>query len=530
MAHELKPISSDVASDLGARESGLAPPPSGRWPDSCVDLLSRFSGWRLEHLIRSSNGALEARLHRDEDSERWWSVAVGGSGGSPRTRCSDADQDSPVGSDELASALAALWDNTPDDGFPGTIGSGSQLLESLAPAFSADGTLGSGWFLRDLLPACGHDDGRDGFILECAHPKRDDAYHLILRSPAREGELRVGDVGIHDYVAGPTQWREVASVRARVMFALSLMNKPRFEVVDDAQPAAMIREQGLTHEQRERFDRDGFLVIPQAISLERVEAARGAASWFLELDPSLRDRWYFDIIPYANQTNLQRGGTFLELYQHQALWDVRMDPSVYAVFRDLWGRDDLWVTMDRLGYKPPRREGLDAVWRDDGCVHWDVELSELPLPFGVQGLVALTDAGEAHGTFQCAPGMHARLDEFIRSRGTFEGRHPGQDAFEMVPVELNAGDLLIWHHGLPHRTGPNRTEDVRLVLYLSMEPTRGNEQERLERLRSWRDRLPGASLFEGDPLRREERHGVTAELTELGQRLLGARPWSLDRD
>jgi ectoine hydroxylase-related dioxygenase (phytanoyl-CoA dioxygenase family) len=98
----------------------------------------------------------------------------------------------------------------------------------------------------------------------------------------------------------------------------------------------------------------------------------------------------------------------------------------------------------------------------------------------------------------------------------------------MVPIDLKAGDLLIWHHGLPHRTGPNLTDEVRLVLYLSMAPARQNEQERLERVRAWRDRLPGASLFEGDPLRREERHGVTAELTHLGQRLLGAQPWPLE--
>jgi ectoine hydroxylase-related dioxygenase (phytanoyl-CoA dioxygenase family) len=124
--------------------------------------------------------------------------------------------------------------------------------------------------------------------------------------------------------------------------------------------------------------------------------------------------------------------------------------------------------------------------------------------------------------------MHANLEEFSEGRGTFEGRHPGADAFEMVPIDLKAGDLLIWHHGLPHRTGPNLTDEVRLVLYLSMAPARQNEQERLERVRAWRDRLPGASLFEGDPLRREERHGVTAELTHLGQRLLGAQPWPLE--
>jgi len=171
------------------------------------------------------------------------------------------------------------------------------------------------------------------------------------------------------------------------------------------------------------------------------------------------------------------------------------------------------------------RDEFGAVWRDEGCVHWDVDIDQLPLPFGVQGLIALSDAREEHGTFRCAPGMHARLEEFVAAHEDFAGRHPGEDAYEMIPIDLAAGDLLIWHHGLPHRTGPNLTDDLRTVFYLSMAPARLNEQERVERIRAWRERLPGGSLFEGDPLRREERHGVTATLTALGERLLGLRPW-----
>jgi hypothetical protein len=248
-------------------------------------------------------------------------------------------------------------------------------------------------------------------------------------------------------------------------------------------------------------------------------------SWFLDLDPTLREEWYFDVIPYAHHTNLQRGGTFLELYQHQALWDLRTDEQVYGVFRDLWEQEDLWVSVDRVGYKPPQRADLDLMWRDEGCVHWDVALDELPLPFGLQGLIALSDSTAGHGTFRCAPGMHLRLEEFVAKRDGFSGRYPGDEAFEMVPVELEAGDLLIWHHGLPHRTGPNLTEDLRLVMYLSMEPVRDNEQERLERVRAWRERLPGGRHFEGDPLAREERHGQTAKLSPLGRRLLGQESW-----
>jgi hypothetical protein len=528
MAHELKPISSDATLSASVGVRGLAPAPSSRWPNSCLSLLTVIPGWRLEHLMRVEDGSLEARLHREDAPETWWSIRVSPQGATARNRFSDSAFAPPGEASNVAEELLARWSRASLQMETRVIGSAEDILDALAPAFDADGTLGGGWSLRDVLPNRQQEDPRAGFVLEFVHRERADAYHLIMRSPALEGEHSVGGIGVHDYVAGPVQWPEVATVRARAMFALSLIDPPSISSGVLSGGSVPVSAPGLTSEERARFDRDGYLVVRGAVAPERVDAAREAAQWFLGHDPTLRDRWYFDIIPYANQSNLQRGGTFLEFYQHQALWDVRMDPAVYGVFRDLWGREDLWVTLDRLGYKPPRREGLDAVWRDDGCVHWDVDLSTLPLPFGVQGLVALTDAGQAHGTFQCAPGMHANLEEFSEGRGTFEGRHPGADAFEMVPIDLKAGDLLIWHHGLPHRTGPNLTDEVRLVLYLSMAPARQNEQERLERVRAWRDRLPGASLFEGDPLRREERHGVTAELTHLGQRLLGAQPWPLE--
>jgi hypothetical protein len=42
----------------------------------------------------------------------------------------------------------------------------------------------------------------------------------------------------------------------------------------------------------------------------------------------------------------------------------------------------------------------------------------------------------------------------------------------------------------------------------------------------WRDRLPPkGSAFPGDPRRKEELHGKTAELTPLGRKLLGLDRW-----
>jgi ectoine hydroxylase-related dioxygenase (phytanoyl-CoA dioxygenase family) len=525
MGPELKPISAAASEGEGPAEPGRTPPASARWPLPLVEAISRVRGWRLSHLEARGGDGLVARLHAEGAPESWWEITTSLDQGISSSRFSDGVAPDDSLTRAVESELVASCSDAFPEPHPGLMESAEDLLDVLAPAFGSEGDLGGGWRLREVLEARRGDDPRGGFVLECFHPDRADAYHLVLRSPAVAGEIRVGGVGIHDYVAGPEQWPDVAIVRARVIFALSLADAPRILAPVVAVSSLTETLPPVDPTMRERFDRDGYVVVPGAAGPIQVETALEAVAWFLGLDPSLEDRWYYDIIPYAHQTNLQRGGTFLELYHHQALWDLRSSEAVYALFRALWGRDDLWVSLDRVGFKPPLAGDRHPAWRDQGCVHWDVDLDELPLPFGVQGLVALTDAGPEHGTFHCAPGMHNQLETLVADQGEIAGRHPGADAFEMVPVALKAGDLLVWHHGLPHRTGPNTTPDPRLVAYLSMAPARDNEQERLERIRSWRDRLPGASHFEGDPLRREERHGATAELTPLGRRLLGQDPW-----
>ena len=37
----------------------------------------------------------------------------------------------------------------------------------------------------------------------------------------------------------------------------------------------------------------------------------------------------------------------LEIYNHQYLWDNRMEKRVYDAFVDIWDREDLWVIIDR---------------------------------------------------------------------------------------------------------------------------------------------------------------------------------------
>ncbi len=66
-----------------------------------------------------------------------------------------------------------------------------------------------------------------------------------------------------------------------------------------------------------------------------------------------------------------------------------------------------------------------------------------------------------------------------------------------------------------------------MAQYISMHPAEyENEEERQERIRLWRE-LDHAKrdAFPGDPREWEKKNAKTAELTELGEKLLGLKSW-----
>jgi ectoine hydroxylase-related dioxygenase (phytanoyl-CoA dioxygenase family) len=164
--------------------------------------------------------------------------------------------------------------------------------------------------------------------------------------------------------------------------------------------------------------------------------------------------------------------------------------------------------------------------------HWDLPIEQIDtIPFGVQGVLALGDTPAEVGGFICVPGFHKIAADWVKSR-------PGQGSavpdlsilpsgYEMVPVPMKAGDLLIWNRLLLHGNGYNVSEVPRLAQYITMSPApEGDEWERRrhERIALWQERR-APSGFPGDSRGREQTHNKTAELTALGRRLLGTDPW-----
>ena len=172
----------------------------------------------------------------------------------------------------------------------------------------------------------------------------------------------------------------------------------------------------LSKEDRAFWEENGYVVVHNAVPQENLDAMVAAIWEFLEMDPECEEDWY-KYQPYTrdNRCSPISAGGMVEIYQHQALWDNRQYPKVHQAFAEIWGDEKLWVSLDRANMKPPAREDRPE-WCNKGMIHWDVDTTQQPVSFGVQGVLYLTDTAEDQGGFQCVPGFHRIFDEWVKTQ------------------------------------------------------------------------------------------------------------------
>lgn len=268
----------------------------------------------------------------------------------------------------------------------------------------------------------------------------------------------------------------------------------------------------------------GFVIVPNAVPPHHLGRLKTLLWEFQEMEPSDPSTWNKAQLRENQMTELNNSG-MVEIYNHPFLWANRQHPRVYNAFVDIWDRENLWVTIDRANLNPPNR----GIRPFGGFIHWDSDTSRVPLPVNVQGVLSLVDTDPEVGGFQCVPELFRTLAEWIAvqppDRDPF---YPDTTGFEIQFVSLKAGDLLIWNTLLAHGIKPNTSRDrVRMAQYISMYPAdENNNQVREMRIRSWRDREPPQGFaFPGDPREWEKKRYPRAQLSELGESLLGLRAW-----
>ncbi len=271
--------------------------------------------------------------------------------------------------------------------------------------------------------------------------------------------------------------------------------------------------------------RNGYIVIKNAISREQAQKTADFLWEFEEKDPLNPATWYTQARAEMQMKELQGTG-MVEVYNHQLLWENRQTKRVYDAFVDIWGTEKLWATIDRANLNFPIRKGFEY----KGFIHWDYDPETKPQ--NVQGVLALADQTDTEmGGFQCIPWLFRNYDTWKQSQPKDRNRYqPDISGLEqhIVKVPLEAGDLLIFNSLEPHGIRPNNSNDkVRIAQYISMMPAEEENQALKEwRLQSWKNRIaPEGHAFPGDPRNWEQTKYQTAQLSALGEKLLGARSW-----
>jgi ectoine hydroxylase-related dioxygenase (phytanoyl-CoA dioxygenase family) len=279
----------------------------------------------------------------------------------------------------------------------------------------------------------------------------------------------------------------------------------------------------LSEEDWHFWKHNGYVVIKQAVSKEQAAATASFLWEFEEKDPANPATWY--TAPRAEMKMKELANTgMVEVYNHQHLWNNRQVQRVYDAFVDIWGTEKLWVSIDRANLNFPIQPGFEY----KGFIHWDYDPETKPV--NVQGVLALADqTDENMGGFQCVPELYRTFDTWKLIQPADRNHFmPDVSGFDLVKVPLEAGDLLIFNSLEPHGIRPNLSKDkVRIAQYLSMMPAEeDNEALKQWRIQSWQNRIaPEGYAFPGDPRNWEKTRYATAELNDLGKKLLGLSPW-----
>ncbi len=248
----------------------------------------------------------------------------------------------------------------------------------------------------------------------------------------------------------------------------------------------------LTTAQRESFDRDGFLVLEDAVDLEQCAALMARAEQLVEaFEPETVS--VFSTKDQSRTTDeyfLSSGGEIRFFFEEEAFdGDGRLrqpkelsinkighaehdvdpvfssfsrQPAFAEIANDLGFTDPLLLQSMYI-FKQPKIGGEVINHQDATFLYTD--------PVTVTGFwVALQDATLENGCLWALPGGHqttlrkrfaVNADRTTRFEVLDEAPLPPSDDPAMVPLEAKAGTLVLLHGLLPHASGPNRSDRSR---------------------------------------------------------------------
>lgn len=222
----------------------------------------------------------------------------------------------------------------------------------------------------------------------------------------------------------------------------------------------VIEEEILSASDLEFWNRNGYFVLKEAVP--KADCDEALQLIYQQIDAVVDDpaSWY--------RLHTLKQGIMVQLFNAPILDKNRLSKKINLAYQQLWQRSDLVVSMDRVSFNPPET----ANYKFPGPnLHWDVSL-KTPIPFGLQGLLYLTDTAKDQGAFTLIPGFHHKIESWLEALDP--NINPREeilsDWYEPKPIAAQAGDFIVWDQRLPHGSRPNTSTKPRVVQYINYQP------------------------------------------------------------
>lgn len=223
-----------------------------------------------------------------------------------------------------------------------------------------------------------------------------------------------------------------------------------------------------TPEQLEQFNQQGYIVLKKAIDIEEANEACQAIYSFLGASETNENSWY------NNHEN--KKGMMVVFTKHPLFKTIIKNKRIKKAYEQLYGTSVIYPTIDKVSFNAPVTSTKSFM---GSPLHWDVSLT-LPIPFKLQGLIYLSKVSKTDGAFNCVPGFHHKIGDWINkvpSTCNIRDYATQNLTSSLEAIEGEAGDMVIWHQALPHCATPNLGSKPRLVKYLTYTPFDLVEQE-----------------------------------------------------
>ena len=209
----------------------------------------------------------------------------------------------------------------------------------------------------------------------------------------------------------------------------------------------------LTEQQRQSFEEDGFLVVPEVLDAETVERLIASGD---RLARSLLNKPPVPGKPEFNHLDLRPG-----LLEEKPLFDLIAHSATVPLIVQLLS-PNIHLHSTTLIYKRPSRPETTPFrrgWHRDIRIPRDLGHEVLPR-VGIKICYCLTDFHQDDaGMTLMARGTHLRTQPLVIPKGEVDP----QDV-EVCDVRLNAGDALFFGNRIFHTAAPNLSDRTSKVL------------------------------------------------------------------